>query len=63
MLYVDLHKKYDSQVARIRSTFRLRIPVVNATIKAAILRDGEKKSLYAMESRILHQVCDPNQSE
>jgi hypothetical protein len=63
MLYVDVYK-YDSQAAKIRSMVIFRISVVNITTRAAILRESQKKiSLNAMESRILHKVCDPNQSE
>lgn len=44
MLYVDMYK-YDSQAAKIRSMVIFGISVVNITTRAAILREGQKKSL------------------
>jgi len=60
MLNVNV-KKYDSQMAMIRSKVILCLfIVVNVT---AILKEDQKNSLDAKELRILHESYDPKQNE
>ena len=54
-------KKYDSQIAMIKSNAILCLFIdVNVT---AILKEDQKNSPDAKESRILHENYDPKQSE
>jgi len=60
MMYINVYK-YDSQRAMIRSEVILCLfRDVNVT---AILKEDQKSSLDATESRILHESYDPKRSE